>query len=59
MYTGCVWMGIRMEERELDGKEEERGVLAGGGAGYTCDKGKYEGLWQVLNGLAPRPQSTG
>ncbi len=44
MYTGCVWMGIRMEERELDGKEEERGVLAGGGAGYTCDKGKYEGL---------------
>lgn len=38
----CGW--VVMEERELDGKEEERGVLAGGDAGYTCDKGKYEGL---------------
>lgn len=37
------------EERERErerggGKEEKRGLLAGGGAGYTCDKGKYEGL---------------
>lgn len=48
--------------RELHGDGEkwrERGLVAGGGAGYTCDSGKYEGLWQVLNGLAPRPPSTG
>lgn len=30
--------------RKNGGEEEERGLLAGGGAGYTCDKGKYEGL---------------
>lgn len=35
----------RKNGREIGGKEEEeRGLLAGGGAGYTCDKGKYEGL---------------
>lgn len=48
IYPGCVWMGRKNGgERDLDGRKEgggERGLLAGGGAGYTCDKGKYEGL---------------
>lgn len=45
IYTGCVWMGSKNGGERAGRKGGgERGLLAGGGAGYTCDKGKYEGL---------------
>lgn len=41
-----VWMGSKNggERAGRKGGRAERGLLAGAGAGYTCDKGKYEGL---------------